>query len=503
MCSTCSSLSHTNLSRQLEQLDAKACTALSRIRFFRNNSNPAHRLPPEILCLIFEYATTEGHDTNEDDETDHDEWPPEGHYSTLRIITHVCSYWRASGIGCASLWTTIDTRSIEASRVFVERSRAALLDVYIPADSPSLNQCDGFLEKLVLQINRFRRLSIQFSSIESFSKKVTFTPPASKLAYLQVACENWRPLPLPPIFSNETVSLDSIHFNGIYTWKPTCFIGLKHLSLEAFEDELLIEELLDLLEANPMLETLQLSEADLFFHSFQRRISLPHLRQLNLTDCVTRNILCHVSLSPRCNMTLKDVVLTDMVDSIFTSALPEDLIWLPNTHNALRLSITCGEDMVFIIATRSSIIEISSMESTNLVDSILPLQADTITELWIDDRQDFLACSSWEELFPSMAALEHLHLCAFTYDSILNTIADGTGLLPNLRTIHLFGDGEHDFECVRGLGEARRKMNCPINLEITDHREGFVPGSWSGLEGSYMTVQHRAVDIFPTMSTSF
>jgi hypothetical protein len=80
------------------------------------------RLSPDILvCIIRWCMPTSGILSDEPN-------PP----LPLQVIaTHVCRWWRAVGIECATLWSTIDLNRMDMARVFLKRSRQALLSLRI------------------------------------------------------------------------------------------------------------------------------------------------------------------------------------------------------------------------------------------------------------------------------------------------------------------------------------------------------------------------------------
>jgi hypothetical protein len=95
----------------------KSLSAVSlKIRTMRNALVPVNRLPVEVLQQI-------------------PSWLP----YTFQIFSasHVCRYWRASLLSYSELWSSLNCRSVGATRALIERSGVAPLDIVIsPGYSP-------------------------------------------------------------------------------------------------------------------------------------------------------------------------------------------------------------------------------------------------------------------------------------------------------------------------------------------------------------------------------
>ena len=57
-----------------------------------NEGTPTHRLPPELLTRIIDFAVDHGF---------------EGHAEQLIPLTHVCRYWRIAILSCPRIWSTL------------------------------------------------------------------------------------------------------------------------------------------------------------------------------------------------------------------------------------------------------------------------------------------------------------------------------------------------------------------------------------------------------------
>ena len=95
---------------QLYSIERDLTEVLHAIREIWNTYVPINKLPPEILSKIFEYHT---------------------HELPLVGATHVCRYWRSVLISSPSFWTCLQFRSVNRTLAYLERSKAAPIDILI------------------------------------------------------------------------------------------------------------------------------------------------------------------------------------------------------------------------------------------------------------------------------------------------------------------------------------------------------------------------------------
>jgi len=103
-----------------------------------NSLTPINKLPPEVFSGIFEYR---------------------GLHRELKAATHVCRQWRSTLTSTPSLWADLDCSDRKWFPIYLERSKAALLDVRI-ASPPSSFDVQDFLSS---NFSRMRSLSVDLS----------------------------------------------------------------------------------------------------------------------------------------------------------------------------------------------------------------------------------------------------------------------------------------------------------------------------------------------------
>ncbi|RDX41115.1 hypothetical protein OH76DRAFT_1393525, partial [Lentinus brumalis] len=89
---------------------------LSEVKSLKNQGTLVHRLPNEILRLIFKHLlhAYRGRKTGVDT-------------GTILRLTHVCRRWRDLLLGCPSFWARTGCFFAEGTRTFLERSGSAPL----------------------------------------------------------------------------------------------------------------------------------------------------------------------------------------------------------------------------------------------------------------------------------------------------------------------------------------------------------------------------------------
>ncbi|KAL1658836.1 hypothetical protein GGF50DRAFT_66494 [Schizophyllum commune] len=89
---------------------------------------PVYRLPPEILCRIFDFLIPRYPDflPSLSKAFGPEETPVHHDYRA----THVCMFWRNSALGCSRLWSSVVLTSTKPTIAYVERARTTPLTVF-------------------------------------------------------------------------------------------------------------------------------------------------------------------------------------------------------------------------------------------------------------------------------------------------------------------------------------------------------------------------------------
>lgn len=376
--------------------------------------------------------------------------------------------------------------NLPGALVSIERSRSALLDIYVPSHRP----LNGVWDKIRDHMPRVRKIVAKvyhFDTLNTSLGSPIFAPNLQTLNIHKIGTHN-RPLPL--FFNGNVPNLISVRLSGISNWTPNHFTGLKRLSFEDIHRALSIDSLLNILEANPSLEYLELWKAEPTAEPTSRHITLPHLRQLNFSPGSPRRLLESISLPSTCRVQLSSVVLDSLDRSIFQQALPPESPSLPNIKNIEKLKINIGDGIDGIeisgVASLSVFgLHVSSMART-LVQSTLgsfgPLSADSIRELCMQGcrEPEYPEPEVWKPLLESMTGLETLWLMKSDCEPVLRVLETDSRSLPSVRALHVCSDRPPSPQAVRVMAQARREQGCPIEYLVVVCRPGDAE-SWDNL----------------------
>ena len=236
------------LHMQIESLETKARDVLRSILSLRNTLQPVNRLPPEILSHIARHVHAL-------------DWINRG-ARPIVTLTHVCRYWRESIVSTPENWTLIsDTCSEDLVALSLERNKAALLDislhgrwgtqgprlpdilmshsqavVILAVDSPpTLREFTERFPSFPQSMPNLRSLTLKVKSIENWDLSIDpFESLPHTLTYLELA-----KIPFYPSFLRLKT--------------------LTRFSLAYHRFNLRLDTLLDFLEANASLESVELS----------------------------------------------------------------------------------------------------------------------------------------------------------------------------------------------------------------------------------------------------
>lgn len=134
--------------------------AISQIKYDMNARMPIHRLPPELLTLIFEYASfrDQRYAFRNALRREEDAWRSAPAHRTLIRITHVCRVWRSIACAAAHLWACVDNSRLWRLKTFNRRSKAAPLSLVFRGATSS-----GLKRLFEGSGSRLRRLDISYS----------------------------------------------------------------------------------------------------------------------------------------------------------------------------------------------------------------------------------------------------------------------------------------------------------------------------------------------------
>ena len=230
---------------QIESLDVSKPDVLRSILSLRNTSQPVNRLPPEILSRIARHVLGR---------YDRDARP-------IFPLTHVCRYWRESIVSAPENWILIsDSCSDDLIALSLERAKAAALEI-----SLSMNWVMQLPRLPGIITPHFQNVAaLAVDSIPSFGEFTKVLPsfhqslPNLRSLTLNVIHEEDWDLSIDP-FESLSHTLRYLKLTNIHLYPS--FLRLRtltELSLTNSRFSLHLDTLLDFLEANDSLESVEL-----------------------------------------------------------------------------------------------------------------------------------------------------------------------------------------------------------------------------------------------------
>ena len=230
---------------QIESLETKARDVLRSILSLRNTLQPVNRLPPEILSRIARHVLVR---------RNRDARP-------IFPLTHVCRYWRESIVSAPENWTLIsDSCSEDLVALSLERAKAAPLVISLSMSwVMRLHRLPGIIVPHFQNVVSFTVDSIptpgEFTKVfpsfpRSLSNLHSLTLHAKDIKGWDLSIDPFEPLP----HNLRYLSLIKIHPHPLFLRLRT----LTELSLTIPRFSLHLDTLLDFLEANASLESVEL-----------------------------------------------------------------------------------------------------------------------------------------------------------------------------------------------------------------------------------------------------
>ncbi|KAI0636384.1 hypothetical protein C8Q77DRAFT_497759 [Trametes polyzona] len=293
----------------LLRLDDIVAHSLSVVRCSINDHRPIHRLPAEVLAIVFRYALPSyngGIPQSGTKEPDVD-----AERRVRRTISAVCTRWRAVALNLNTFWQVVDTSSAPWANECLSRSGNMPLHVYARYPLDALTEVP-----LSAQGARINDLFLEFPKKHQAVVPMelpAFLPDVPNLECLSIVTrskpfEDGRPtidlFHCPPLFPQPPPSLRMLILKN-QCWFPSVpYENLTHLHI-AHSTPLDLRALVNLLQRCTALE--QLILVDVYFSHAQGlpaglTASLPHLRLLTLgitqAHLSMRRILPYLVLPP-------------------------------------------------------------------------------------------------------------------------------------------------------------------------------------------------------------
>jgi len=226
-------------------------------------------------------------------------WEGNERDGNLIRLTHVCRGWRELFTSRPSLWTHLDFKSVEKTKVYIERSKSSPLEFY-PRLTQSTLRREEALALAIPHIGRLGALCVQANPPQLLPSLVKhFSCP---LPFLRILKINVAPPVLPEeLFNGDLSSLRELSLGGVITQLP--WRGLLNLTMFNFRRvpgySILLIHLLNFLESAPRLRYVILHnsipnpDGDVV----EKMVSLTHLKELSIiTEQPHSALLGHLSI---------------------------------------------------------------------------------------------------------------------------------------------------------------------------------------------------------------
>ncbi|KDQ55576.1 hypothetical protein JAAARDRAFT_691396 [Jaapia argillacea MUCL 33604] len=308
-------------------------------------------LPNELLELVFRYAVTSARPVGENQEVP---FPVSA--------SHVCRYWRELSLNTSDLWSRLNISirrpwEEERVRVYLERSRTALLDIRLSRhdwadkssqhyDESSSMKMPAFVSLLIPHIHRWRTLAINIDA-DMEEEGPCFIicnqlndHTAPRLEYLHISVidplllDKFIPQPIEPILVHGASALTKVRLRNVIAGDDSLpFQHVTTLDLGFSNDYASPTEYSDIewvLKSSPHLEHLTLRGRLFHVENNTSVIELPFLQSLKVVfgcDMWTYEYfrrIFNILLTPALK-TLEFYALSDYVFHAFLRAIEDSI----------------------------------------------------------------------------------------------------------------------------------------------------------------------------------
>jgi len=290
---------------------------------------PVNKIPPEILSLIPDFLDTEDRDKH-----------------TI-ALTHVCRTWREVFVSRSSLWTDFYRLDGEKTRVYLERSGSAPINLSLDLNK-GVPPYDPLFQIIPHVTGRLESLLIKGMPEKIPAVTSHLSRPAPLLRYLSICpdrgCAPERcPVLTPTLFNGDLSSLSTLHLERVRTDLPwrnmvnlTSFI-LSHIP----PGPAFAERLLDFFESAPYLEEVELCFATPMAGAQDGRlVSLARLKYMDIDGDAPCSVILNHLLIPA---GAKLEITADLFNSPARVHLPRSLDNLKNFSDFTTIQLRPGK----------------------------------------------------------------------------------------------------------------------------------------------------------------
>jgi len=427
-------------------------------------------------------------------------------------LTHVCQAWREMFISRSSLWTHLDCKNADKTRVYLERLKSSRIDLCVRRDRRLLPN-DPFFEVGPRHIRRFKSLGIWGTPEGVQDMILQLSHPAPLLKLLTIGVRSITqlrraPAVTPAFFDGDLSSLRELCLLCVRTELPwRNMVNLTSFALGYTPPgQTSTRQLLDFLESAPHLRKLELHLVPLMDSDQNGRlISLAYLKRLCIyTNQPSSPLFDHLLIPVG---VYSSTELESLPRPRIEDHLPGSLANFGNLSSStqLRLCLKQGHSDVQFTGPNGKVQMVSMLcqaDTTSLVFESLA-RFDTSTIKWLK----IIHSEPLSEDLPYLAPLPMQNLHTLTISRCKNpypfiralgpdTTSSNTPIFPKLGELVLrIDEGVGlDIESVVGMVAARASSGIKLkSVRIVSPGE-IVPADMSELKKHVLHVEHVSED---------
>ena len=269
---------------QLDVLEQDAFEVLRLIRSWKNRIAPVNRIPPEILSLVPDFLNT-----NRDE--------------AVIALTHVCQAWREAFVSRPILWTNLDCKNVDKTRIYFERSKSTPIDLSIYCDSVGFFNAP--LELIVGATGRLKSLETEVAPLDLQRISLRLSHPTPLLEALSIGSHGHAVLP-SSLFNGDLSSLRELRLSHVHTELPwRNMVNLTSLALTYASPPVSLAQLLDFFESAPHLREIDiLSSTPISGTQKGRLVPLASLQKMNTSAHPSYDLFDHLLIPVGAHLTM-------------------------------------------------------------------------------------------------------------------------------------------------------------------------------------------------------
>ncbi|KAH9922564.1 hypothetical protein B0H21DRAFT_165303 [Amylocystis lapponica] len=423
----------------VSQRQSKMLRCYHSLRALQNSLIPANRLPNELLVMIFRFVETGQYEP---------EWTRYIYMRWFKLMG-VCRHWRAIALATPYLWAKIDiTKSMDFTRMCLERSQNAMLEIFMAECIPPERDHDLFLalpgmsEVLARHSTRIRYLRLPHLTLADGVH--LFPWPIALMSGLEILELKPHSLEQGPLMLPSNLAFPKLHSLSLSQrlFHPNhpvlnnlVELELDH-SLEGFATSM--DSLLGILERCPELVQLSLRscgphlpDETTAYPEPARLVFLSKLRSLTLWSTPTSipYFLAHLELPITTNVELRSVdANVDFDDenlAIFTSLLPRDHSKILRLATVQFVQLSLTDEMLELriyqypgTGLKGTLLEIAYDEAQDRSTEVLLRRAlrevtqlfksSPVIQMTLMGHRDALTVGDWVDALECMPRLKYL-----------------------------------------------------------------------------------------------